>query len=183
MKRRGYYGPWCNLQDNALRHALVASLKAARLSHLEFARYVEDVLRTPKVITDSIGWEDKLHPHYVTCKLPVYAPDMPHFRLRLILQCHVRKKPMRCSFTLIFTQRIFGLDVNPGLTHTNRIGGGRTVIRGTHWTRWPCDVAEPDPRNLEHQQWFNHYLQAANIAFLGRYDYPPYLPEQIELPL
>lgn len=135
------------------------------------------------MITDFIDWQDKQHPDYVSCKLPVFAPEMPHFKVRLDLQCHVRTRPMRSSFTLIFTERIFALDVNPGLTHTNRINGRRAVIRGTHWTRWPCDVAELDCRDLEHQQWFNHFLQAANIAFLGRYEHPPYLPEQIELNL
>ncbi len=90
---------------------------------------------------------------------------------------------MRSSFALLFTERILGLDVNPGLTHTNKIGGSRTTVRGTHWTKWPCNEAEPDLRNLEHQQWFNHFLQAANISFVGRYDHPPYLPEQVELNL
>jgi hypothetical protein len=108
---------------------------------------------------------------------------MPHFRIRLDLQCHVRAKPMRSSFTLLFTERIFSLDVNPGLTHTNRLGGKRTVVRGTHWTRWPCDIAEPDARDLEHQQWFNHFLMRAGIQFRGRYEFPPFLPEQIGLGL
>ncbi len=135
------------------------------------------------MIRDSIDWTDKRHPDYVTCKLPVYAPELPHFRIRLDLQCHVRQQPMRHSMTLLFTERIFGLDVNPGLTHTNRKGGSRTIVRGTHWTRWPCDIAEPDVRNMEHQQWFNLFLQAANISFLGRYEHPPYLPEQIGLDL
>ena len=115
--------------------------------------------------------------------MPVFAPEMPHFRVRLDMQCHVRNRPMRCNFVLLFTQRIFGLDVHPGLTHTNKLEGGSVVIRGTHWTRWPCAIAVPDTRILEHQQWFNHFLQEANIAFLGRYEHPPYLPEQIELNL
>jgi len=133
------------------------------------------------VITDSIDWSDKTHRDYVVCKLPVYAPEMPHFAMRLYLQTHVRTEPMRSTFALIFTERIFALDVNPGMTHTNREDGTKVIIRGTHWTRWPCNVAKPDLRNLEHQQWWNHFLQAANISFMGRYDYPPYLPEQIEM--
>lgn len=133
------------------------------------------------MIRDSIQWTDKRHPDYVVCKLPVYAPEMPHFRLRLDLQTHVRSMPMRSSFVLLFVERIFALDVNPGLTHTNREDGSREVIRGTHWTTWPCRKATSDPRTLEHQQWFNHFLAKANISFLGAYEHPPYLPEQIEL--
>lgn len=140
---------------------------------------MSSVLRTPKVITDSITWQDKSHPDYVTCKLPVYAPELPQYRIRLDLQVHVRTLPMKSSFVLIFTGRVFSLDVNLGMTHTNREDGKRVVISGTHWTTWPCSVAKPDSRVLEHQQWFNHFLQAANISFYGMYDYPPFLPEQI----
>ena len=137
------------------------------------------MLRTPKEIRDSIRWDDKNHQDYVVSKLPVYAPEMPHFRLRLDLQVHVRNLPMRSCFTLIMSERIFSLDVNPGMNHINRIGGKRVTVKGTHWTKWPCDLAEPDNRTLEHQQWFNHFLQAANISFFGGYEFPPYLPEQI----
>lgn len=139
------------------------------------------MLRIPKEITDSIDWSDKGHKEYVVCKLPVYAPEMPDFRLRLDLQAHVRRLPMKSSFTLLWGERIFSLDVNPGMTHTNKVDGSRTVIRDTHWTRWPCDIATVDARNLEHQQWFNHFLQAANISFRGMYQHPPFLPEQIDL--
>jgi hypothetical protein len=146
---------------------------------LDFNDIVEQVLNTPKEIRDSIKWDDKNHHDYVVCKLPVYAPALPHFRLILVLQVHVRTLPMRSTFTLLLSERIFSLDVNPGMTHTNRNGGKRTVIRGTHWTRWPCDQVEPDSRKLEHTQWFTLFLQAANISFFGGYEYPPYLPEQI----
>ena len=131
------------------------------------------------MITDSIDWSDKSHPDFVTCKLPVFASDMPHFRLRMDLTTHIRTMPMKSSFVLIFTQRILGLDVNPGLTHTNRQDGQRVVIRGNHWQEWPCNIAEPDNRELEHQQWWNEFLTRANISFIGRYEHPPYLPEQI----
>lgn len=149
------------------------------LTDYDFGRYVTDVLRTPKVITDSINWSDKNHPDFVVCKLPVFAPEMPHFPLRLDLQTHVRRMPMKSSFALLFTERILGLDVNPGLTHTNHHIGQREVIRGNHWQEWPCNIAEPDDRELEHQQWWNLFLTRANISFVGRYEHPPYLPEQI----
>lgn len=170
------------VERNSVRIARICNFGVNRLTDQEYGRYVTDVLRTPKVITDSIEWSDKNHPDFVVCKLPVFAPEMPHFRLRLDLQTHVRRLPMKSTFTLIFTERIFSLDVNPGLTHTNRTGGRRVVIRGTHWTQWPCEIAEPDTRTLEHQQWFNHFLTRANISFRGRYEHPPYLPEQIGMP-
>ena len=90
---------------------------------------------------------------------------------------------MKSSFVMLWGERVFSLDVNPGLTHTNKVDGSRTVIRDTHWQRWPCKVAEPDTRILEHQQWFNQFLQAANISFFGKYQHPPFLPEQIGLDL
>ena len=99
------------------------------------------------------------------------------------MQTHIRTLPMKSSFSLLFTERILGLDVNPGMTHTNRRNGKREVIRGNHWTRWPCDHADLDTRTLEHQQWFNQFLQEALISFVGRYEHPPYLPEQIGLAL
>jgi hypothetical protein len=192
IERRNNYDCWASSQSNgfgAVENLSLLPMLPCKgfkdlfgrrsLTNHDFHRYVADVLRTPKVITDSIDWTDKPHPDFVACKLPVYAPEMPHFRLRLDLQTHVRRMPMKSSFTLLFTQRIFGLDVNPGMTHTNLADGRRVVIRGTHWTQWPCDIAELDQRSLEHQQWLNHFLLRANISFLGRYEHPPYLPEQM----
>jgi hypothetical protein len=141
------------------------------------------VLQSPKEITDSVEWSDKGHQDYVVSKLPVFAPGLPGFKLRLDLQVHVRRLPMKSSFVLIWGERIFSLDVNPGLTHTNKVDGSRTIITGTHWHRWPCKVAQPDPRDFEHQQWFNLFLQNANVSFRGRYQHPPFLPEQINLDL
>jgi hypothetical protein len=77
-------------------------------------------------------------------------------------------------------QRIFSLDVNPAMIYTNK-EGKREKVDGTHWTEWPCTTARFDPRTLEPQQWFNHFLVAANISFFGRFERPPYIPEQASL--
>lgn len=137
------------------------------------------MLRTPKEVRENVVWQFRDHPQFVTCKLPVIAPEKPWFRIRLDLIAHINRLPQKSSFVLIFNERIFALDVNPGAIHTNRDGSGR--VSGTHWTTWPCVVVEPDERELEHQQWFNQFLQRANINFFGRYEPPPYRPEQIKL--
>lgn len=80
--------------------------------------------------------------------------------------------------TLVYGERIFSLDVNPARTHNNQTGESVSI---THWIRWPCDVVEANTRDLVHQQWFGEFLQRANITFLGAYDRPPYLPEQMEI--
>lgn len=79
---------------------------------------------------------------------------------------------------LIYGQRIFALDVNPARTHNNQTG---EIVRVTHWTTWPCDVAEADLRDQVHVRWFGEFLERANISFLGKYERPPYMPEQIEI--
>lgn len=76
-------------------------------------------------------------------------------------------------------KRIFALDVNPARTHNNKDLG--MSVSCSHWTTWPCEVVEPDDRDLFHQQWLNQFLDRANISFLGRYDRPPYLVEQMDL--
>lgn len=79
---------------------------------------------------------------------------------------------------LLFGERIFALDVNPARTHNNRTG---VIVSGTHWTTWPCDIAELDKRDLMHQQWFGMFLERAKISFLGKYERPPYMAEQMEI--
>lgn len=154
-----------------------------KLPKKEFARLIHKVLSEKKEITDSFNWIDKDHRDFVVCKLPVYVPAMPHVKVRLDLQVNVRKQPMKSSFTLIMRERIFSLDVNPGMTHNNNINGKRVVIRGSHWTQWPNNIAVQDDRKLEHIQWFNNFLDRVNISFKGSYEYPPYIPEQIGLAL
>lgn len=138
---------------------------------------MEDVLRSPKEIRESVDWKFQNHPQYVECKLPVTLPDKPWFNVLLAMTAHVNRQPQKAGFTLIFNERIFALDVNPAMIHNNRDGSG--AIDGTHWTLWPCDNVELDNREMIHQQWFNQFLQRANINFFGRYEAPPYRPEQI----
>lgn len=128
---------------------------------------------------ESIEWDFGNHPQYVECKLPVILPEMPWFNLKLVLTAHVNRQPQKATFLLIFNERIFALDVNPALIHNNRDGTG--AIDGTHWTLWPCDNVELDSSVRTHQQWFDQFLQRANINFYGLYVPPPYRPEQIPL--
>jgi hypothetical protein len=95
------------------------------------------------------------------------------------MTAHVRRSPKKCSFSLIMGDRIFALDVNPGRTHNNKAAA--VSVNVTHWQRWPNEEVDPDNRDLIHVQWWAEFLTRANISFLGRYDRPPYLPEQLEM--
>lgn len=140
---------------------------------------MSEALATPKVIQDSIDWSYKKHDDYATCALAVFAPQKPAFRLRLVLTAHIRRLPRKCAFALILGERIFALDVNPGMIHSNRNGSGKVAC--THWTTWPCQIVEPDSRDLIHVQWWVKFLERANISFFGKYERPPYVPEQMDL--
>ena len=145
----------------------------------DFSQFVTQVLETPKIIQDSMRWSDKGHPDHVHCNMPVFAPEKPQFRLRLTMTAHVRRLPRKCSFLLIMGERIFALDVNPGMIHNNKQAGEK--VDATHWTTWPCEVVEPDNRDMVHQQWFGRFLERANINFYGMYERPPYLPDQMDM--
>jgi len=149
------------------------------LSANGFERTVEEVLAAPKAISTSMNWRDGQHDDYVTCHLPVFVPTMPQARVRLSMTAHVRKLPRKCTFLLVYGSRIFGLDVNPARSHNNRTAVQRVAC--THWTRWPCEEVEPDQRDLMHNQWFNEFLTRTNISFYGKYERPPYLPEQVDI--
>ncbi len=123
-------------------------------------------------------WRDKGHGDYSICDLRVIAPSNPIWGLRLSMTAHVRMLPRKCGFTLIYGQRIFSLDVNPSRIHNNRTGES---IETSHWTTWPCDIAEADNGDKIHVQWFGEFLGRANIIFQGKYVRPPYLPEQAGL--
>jgi hypothetical protein len=148
------------------------------LSH-DFAELVQTALSLPKVIQDSTDWREGRHPEYSECDLPVFVPGMPSLRVRLHMTAHMRKEPRKCGFTLILGRRIFSLDVNPARIHNNKTLAEKVAC--SHWTTWPCEVAEPDARDLYHQQWFGEFLRRANTSFFGRYDRPPYLVEQLDL--
>ncbi len=94
------------------------------------------------------------------------------------MTAHVRKLPRKCSFMLLFGERIYSLDVNPGRFHNNKTG--KSAVATTHWSGWPCDIAEPDPRDQMHVQWFNEFLGRTNISFFGKYERPPYTAEQLD---
>ncbi len=95
------------------------------------------------------------------------------------MTAHVRREPKKCSFALIYGERIFTLDVNPARTHNNKTGEKSVAV--THWTRWPCTLAEPDNRDQLHEQWFRNFLDRTNISFLGMYERPPYMSEQMDM--
>ncbi|VXC62930.1 conserved hypothetical protein [Sphingomonas sp. AX6] len=145
-----------------------------------FHRTVARILAEPKVIYDSLNWRDTVHGDYATCDLRVVVPSESRARVRLTLTAHIRKLPRKCSFLLIYGERIFALDVNPARSHSNK--EARRVVRETHWTTWPCDIAQPDQRDLIHHQWFSEFLNHTNIQFFGKYERPPYMSEQLNMP-
>lgn len=126
-----------------------------------------------------MSWREGSNGDYCICRLPVFAPARPEFNMRLDMTAHISREPKKCSFSLIMGDRIFALDVNPGRIHNNRAAS--VIVKTTHWQRWPNKEVDPDARDLFHVQWWNEFLMRANISFMGRYERPPYLPEQLEM--
>jgi hypothetical protein len=93
------------------------------------------------------------------------------------MTAHVRKLPRKCTFALIYGERILGLDVNPARVHNIKMAA--TKVSVSHWRVWPCDVAEPDDRDLIHVQWFSRFMERAGIDFIGLYEGPPYMADQL----
>lgn len=93
------------------------------------------------------------------------------------MTAHVRKLPRKCTFQLIYGQRILALDVNPARVHNNRTASEKVAV--THWQQWPCDIAKPDGRDLLHVQWLGEFLTRAKIDFFGLYERSPYMAEQL----
>jgi len=151
----------------------------AALTIPTFNQTVARILSEPKVIYDSVAWRDSVHGDYASSDLRVIVPSETRARVRLMMTAHTRRLPRKCGFLLVYGERIFALDVNPGRAHNNKTA--KRIITSSHWTTWPCDVAEQDLRDMLHVQWFTEFLTRTNTQFLGKYERPPYMSEQLNM--
>jgi hypothetical protein len=145
----------------------------------ELDALVEQILTAEKEISGSMRWSKVGRADYATCRLRVICRSHPRAYLRLVLTAKTRWLPQKSSFTLLFgDNRIFSLDVEPRRSHNNGLLG---KVKCTHWATWPCTVVEPDDRQQTHRAWFDDLLKRSNSIFVGRYRFPPYEPEQMQL--
>jgi hypothetical protein len=140
---------------------------------------IKEFVAAEKAAAGAIRWV--LEPHTETAKanLLVAVPSAPLFAAKLHLTANVRREPFKYGFALILAgHRILGLDVNPALAHVNFTDLGKAVVDCTHWQPWPNHLAEPDERELTHQQWFREFCKRSKIRFTGSYRAPPHLGGQ-----
>lgn len=77
------------------------------------------------------------------------------------------------SFNLLYgSERVLGLDVNPGRSHRNILTN--TSVSVTHWQRWPLMEAEEDRRELQFSEWLGEFVARANIELRFRVADPPF---------
>lgn len=140
---------------------------------------IGEFIAADKAANGSIRWV--LEPHTDTAKanVLVVVPTMPILAAKLHLTANVRREPFKYGFALILAgRRILGLDVNPALAHINFTDLGKASVDCTHWQPWPDHSAEPDERELSHQQWFREFCRRAKIRFTGSYRSPPHFGGQ-----
>ena|ERR1700722_3916027 len=126
-----------------------------------FDALVAEFLAADKVATRRFRWAGR-RADWVTGGSPIMVADRPDLTGRLLIGAHLYRHPPKYSFSLLFRrERVFGLDVDPGLSHTNR----RTleVVFGTHWQQWPSMDAVADPRPLIYQRWLEEFLERSRV--------------------
>jgi hypothetical protein len=145
---------------------------------------VDAFLAAPKEIHGRIIWKPKaVRSDYTHAAYVVIVIDGRLEGGSLQMTAQVFQDPPKYSFALIWRgARIFGLDVSDNVSHFNP--STKTLIRGTHWQRWPSMEAEADSRSLDHRGWFDAFLERAHIRPARmRYVGPPFKSVQLELPI
>jgi hypothetical protein len=135
-----------------------------------FADIVAEFLGEQKVATRRFRWSGR-RLDWVRAGTPLMVEGRRDLAGRLELSAHLFRRPEKYSFTLLFRrERVLGLDVNPGLAHTNP----KTLetIVGTHWQVWPLMEAISDSRQLVHHQWLDEFLKRGKIKLR----FPPVPP-------
>lgn len=139
-------------------------------------------LRSYKYISGRLRWNAKRHQDYAEAKFLVNCPALPEIDGRLILTAHKARVPYKYGFSLMAgSLRIFGLDVNPGMSHYNR--RTLTSVSGTHWQVYPHMDAEPDNRELAHREWLLEFCKRIHLESRIEYATPPHTPVQLEFGL
>lgn len=108
-------------------------------------------------------WRRKLHPDYVEARSRLIVIGVPNLYGTLILTAHLARVPYKYGFSVEFSsERVLGLDVEPGRSHTDP----ETLesVNGTHWHKWKGILRE-DARNLHFSQWLDQFIKEAKIRF------------------
>lgn len=128
-----------------------------------------------KVIEGKIQWKHGLYTETAKAVLIVIVPERPSFSARLYLTAHVSRLPEKYGFSMLLgSERVAGLDVNPGRGHANFKLGKRETVWDTHWQMWPDKEAVVDNRTLLHSQWFRAFCQRCRIISRIEYKPPPH---------
>ena len=127
-----------------------------------FDALVAEFLAAEKVATRRFRWTGR-RVDWATAGSLVVVEGRPDLSGRLVIGAHLYRRPPKYSFSLLFRhERVFGLDVDPGISHTNT----RTleVVFGTHWQQWPYMDAVADSRTLIYQRWLEEFLIRSRIS-------------------
>lgn len=149
-----------------------------KLTEDEFIRF----LAIPKHVSGPLKYLKKDRNHH-RAQASVRCPEFPEINLRLVTQYHVFRNPRKFSISLLAdNERVFSIDVNPGLTHYNK--EYLEVVRGSHWQIYPnITTAIADNIERTHQQWMADFLRQANITLTGGYTAPAFEVENVQLNL
>ena len=143
-----------------------------------FDGLVYEFLHAEKIAARRFRWTVRLY-DWGRAGTPVVVEGRRDLSGMLELGAHLYRRPEKYCFTLLFRRaRVLGLDVNPGIAHTNR--ETLTIIYGTHWQSWPLMEAIPDPRPLIFHQWLDEFLKRSKIA-LRFLPVPPPFGAQLRL--
>ncbi len=137
-----------------------------------------------KAVQEGIRWHVLPHQDTAKCSAVVVVPSRPSFDSRLCMAAHVHRIPYKYSFSILLgSERVAGLDINPGRSHLNMRNGKRESVQETHWQTWPeMDHAEIDVRDMDHRAWMRQFFKEHKISFQGAYKGPPhYGGEQLRL--
>jgi hypothetical protein len=135
-----------------------------------FDGLVHQFLRAEKIAARRFRWTGRRN-DWVRTGMPIVVEGRRDLSGALELGAHLYRRPEKYSFTLLFRhERVLGLDVNPGIPHTNR--ATLTIVHGTHWQFWPLMEAIPDSRSFIFHQWVDEFLKRGRITLR----FPPVPP-------
>ena len=137
-----------------------------------FDERVEEFLLNDKQPLDDVRWQSKPRGDYAEARVRLAVVDRPQLSGQLILTAHKYRIPHKFSFAMLFyRERVFALDVEPGMRHLNR--DTLQSVYGMHWQRWPSMNAIADTRSLTHYEWFRIFFDKARIVNVNIYAPPP----------
>lgn len=144
-----------------------------------FDEDVAEFLATDKRLAHRFRWKSS-RADYARASAPVFVKDERRPFARVQMNHHLARVPRKYSFSLIFRgERVVGLDIDPGRSHTNLIT--LEVVRSTHWQTWPLMQAVVDRRELLHHNWLALFLKECKIHSQHSYAEPPFHGGQLGL--